>query len=104
MNDVINSKFIDFVKGALPSVSKEIADEIKDLINKFPPNTNLKSWHTAHEQDLLQGDVVDGINFIFRDDAGSILITPIMKGMILSCSCDIENDDDIIAPVFPTVR
>ena len=97
---MISEKFIDFVKDVLPTVDKEKAEELKDWI-KDTEKFEYESYYSYEQNDLIQGDIIDGIKFVLMNKEGKIYITDKMKAMVMSTSCDIANDDNItLCPLF----
>ncbi len=97
---MITEKFIDFVKEIVPSVSMETAEEVKKWI-RDTERIGYESYYSREQKDLLQGDVIDGIKFILVNEEGKLMVTPKMKAMVMSTSCDIEQDDNItLCPLF----
>ncbi len=98
---MICEQFIDFVKQVVPSVREEIAEDLKEWIRQTGKNIEYESYYSYEQNDLIQGDVIDGIKFILIDKNGKLFVTPKMKAMIMSTSCDIAQDNNItLCPLF----
>ena len=89
---MISEKFVDFVKQVVPSVDKEKAEELKKWI-RDTENLKYESYYSSKQDDLIQGDIIDGIKFILINEEGKLYETPKMKAMVMSTSCDIEQDE-----------
>lgn len=97
---MISEKFIEFVKEIIPTVNKEKAEELKKWI-RDTEKFEYESYYSQEQNDLIQGDIIDGIKFILVNEEGKLLVTPKMKAMVMSTSCDIEQDDNItLCPLF----
>lgn len=92
---MICEQFIDFVKQVVPSVREEITEDLKEWIRQTGKNIEYESYYSYEQNDLIQGDVIDGIKFILIDKNGKLFVTPKMKAMIMSTSCDIAQDKNI---------
>lgn len=98
---MICEQFVDFVKQVVPSVKEEIAEDLKKWIRQTGNNIEYESYYSYAQNDLIQGDVIDGIKFILIDKNGKPIVTPKMKAMVISTSCDIEQDRNItLCPLF----
>lgn len=97
---MISEKFIDFVREVIPSIEKEKAEELKKWI-RDTENLKYESYYSNEQNDLIQGDIIDGIKFILTNEEGKLFATPKMKAMVMSTSCDIEQDENItLCPLF----
>ena len=96
------TKYIDFVTSLFPSISPYIQEQAKFSIKQFYKTNNNFSCFTKFNDDvLLQGDIITQIPFILINDDGEEeeFIT---DGLIISNTCDIENDKNIlVAPFIP---
>lgn len=98
---MICEQFVDFVKQVVPSVKEEIAEDLKEWIKQTGEGIEYESYYSYAQDDLIQGDVIDGIKFILINKDGKPFVTPKMKAMIMSTSCDIAQDKNIIlCPLF----
>ena len=95
-------QYIDFVTSLFPSISPYTQEQAKKSINQFyETNKKFICFTNFNESFLAQGDIVTNIPFLLIDDDGeeNEFIT---DGLIISNTCDIENDKNIlIAPFFP---
>lgn len=92
-------EFIEFVSGLFPSISPYTKENVMTAIKQF--DTDRLEWFRSSKLSYLaQGDIIESLPFQFVDEDGNM--TPIMtKGIILSNTCDIDHDDNIvIAPMF----
>ena len=99
---VMLSKYIDFVTSLFPSISPYVQEQAKFSIKQFYDINKTFSCFTKFiDEDLLQGDIITQIPFVKINDDGEEeeFVT---DGLIISNSCDIENDKYIlIAPFIP---
>lgn len=95
-------EFIDFVQELFPSISPYTKEKVKDAIKQFNISGKTVNCFMARPlSELCQGDIVEDLPFSIYNIKGdrSIFKT---KGILLSNSCDAENDDAIIfAPFLP---
>ncbi len=94
-------EFIDFVDEVYPSLAYDVKEKAKMAVRDFEemncPNAFLM-WDNLGE--LSQGDVLSEIPFCYFDEEGQQKMFK-AKAMVLSMSCDIENNDMILlAPVL----
>lgn len=92
-------EFIKFVSELFPSISPYTKENVINAIKQF--ETDRLEWFLPSKLNYLaQGDIIEKLPFQFVDENGNL--TPIMaKGIILSNTCDIDHDDNIvIAPMF----
>lgn len=72
---------------------------LKNLIGQFDDKKD-ELYNCEKNDNLVQGDVLTEIVFLNIFDQGKA-IKKKLKGMIISNSCDIENDENIlVAPVY----
>lgn len=93
--------FIDFVDEVYPSLAYDVKEKAKKAVRDFEemngPHTFLM-WDNLGE--LSQGDVLSEIPFYYFDEEGQQKVFK-ARAMVLSMSCDIENNDMILlAPVL----
>lgn len=92
-------EFIEFISELFPSISPYTKDNVINAIKQF--DTDRLEWFRSNKLNYLaQGDIIEKLPFQFLDENGNVI--PIMaKGIILSNTCDIDHDDNIvIAPMF----
>lgn len=99
---IYNEEFINFVHEIFPSISPYVADQVKSSIDQFHrTGAEVKYFTSSTLNDLSQGDIVENLRFISVDEKGMLQKMDTL-GMIISNTCDIENDDSIvIAPLIP---
>lgn len=98
---MICEEFVDFVKQVVPSVNEEIAEDLKEWIRQTSGDIKYESYYSDKQDDLIQGDIIDGIRFILIDKDGKVFVTEKLKAMVISTSCDIANDNNItLCPLF----
>jgi len=93
-------EFAQLVAELFPSLDSRNTREYLNQLRREPVSW-LDLYATQIPPEVTQGDIVDPVSFIVEEQDGSLaeLVAP---GMILSHSCDIENDDYIIvAPCRP---
>jgi len=96
------NEFIRFVKSIFPCLYGYNVDEVAQSIKQFQVNPGRSCLTTRiFSESLIQGDIVSGIPFIAINDDGEILDNK-FYGIVISNSCDIENDATVIvAPLYP---
>jgi hypothetical protein len=94
--------YIDFVKSLFPSISPYVQQRAKECIRQFYVNHQEFPCFTSETIfDLNQGDIIDNITFRRYNELGEEE-EYMSDGLVISNSCDIENDTQIlIAPFFP---
>lgn len=100
INKTFLEEFINYTNQIFPAIDSSIKNSIKEALVQF--DINKFSWFST---DILggicQGDILDKIPFIFQEENGKSSAFP-TKAMVISNSCDIENDKDILlAPLIP---
>lgn len=92
-------EFIQFVSELFPSISPYTKDNVMNAIKQF--DTDRLEWFRPHTLNYLaQGDIIENLPFHFIDKDGNVAPT-MAKGIILSNTCDIDHDGNIvIAPMF----
>lgn len=94
--------FISFVKRIFPSIDPYEAERVKSAVRQFEETGRTYKCFTSKPfQYLAQGDIIDELPFTMLDD-NARMGKYRSKGLILSNTCDLENDDNIIcAPLLP---
>lgn len=94
--------FVKFVEELFPSISPYTREEVKRSIRQFETLGRHTKFCLAQPFEFLsQGDIIGNIPFVRFNEKGeqSTLST---KGMLISNTCDAENDDSILfAPLVP---
>jgi len=95
-------EYIDFVASLFPCINPYTQERAKECIRQFYIlRSEFPCFTTVDIPDLNQGDIVSALPFRRYNDEGEEE-EYITDGLIISNSCDIENDDQIlIAPFFP---
>jgi len=95
-------EYIDFVTSLFPCISPYIQEKAKESIRQFYTlHTEFPCFTPNLIPDLNQGDIVSTLPFRRYDNEGDEK-DYLTDGLIISNSCDIENDEQIlIAPFFP---
>jgi len=95
-------EFINFVQELFPSISPYTKEKIKDALKQFYISGKTLNCFMLHPlNELCQGDIVEDLPFSRYDINGNRSIFK-TKGILLSNSCDAENDDTIVfAPLLP---
>jgi 3'-phosphoadenosine 5'-phosphosulfate sulfotransferase (PAPS reductase)/FAD synthetase len=93
--------YIDFVASLFPCISPYTQENAKNALSQFYSNGKKFQCFTSVKFDgICQGDIVSSLPFEITDDDGEIYEH---KGpaLIISNSCDIENDKQFLAaPLF----
>lgn len=99
---IYNEQFIDFVHEIFPSIDPYVAERVKYSIDQFrKTGADVFYFTSGSLGDLSQGDIIDNLSFISFNDEGMLEKIDTL-GMVVSNTCDVENDDDIIlAPLIP---
>jgi hypothetical protein len=94
--------YIDFVQALFPNISPYVKDNAKESIRQFYINKKEFLCFTGNCMPQLgQGDIIGSLPFHYYNDAGDEN-EYITDGLVLSNSCDVENDHQIlIAPFIP---
>lgn len=99
---MFDEDFIDFVTELFPSISPYTQAQTKTSLSQFYKNgKTFECFNAVKLNGICQGDIIDNITFFKISEDGK-LNKYTGQGIILSNSCDIENDDYIlIAPFYP---
>jgi len=99
-NKTFLEEFINYSNQIFPAIDSSIRHSIKDALKQF--DINKFSWFSTDDLGgLCQGDILNKIPFTFQEENGKFYAFP-TKAMVISNSCDIENDKDILlAPLIP---
>lgn len=95
-------EYIDFVKSLFPCISPYTQERAKECIRQFYIlHSEFPCFTGTNIPDLNQGDIISELPFRRYNEVGDEE-EYVTDGLIISNSCDIENDDQIlIAPFFP---
>ena len=94
MNKKFFDEFIKYANKIFPSIDMATKESLKRALNQF--DASKFSWFTTEKLDgITQGDILNMIPFTWQEDDGGNKIYP-TKAMVLSNSCDIENDKYIL--------
>lgn len=98
---IFDTSFIDFVTSLFPSISPYVQEQTKHSLEQFYEHgETFECYNTKSLGGLCQGDIVENVNVPIIGIDGSINIAE-RTVLIISNSCDIENDDYIlIAPFY----
>ena len=95
-----DNTFIDFVSSLFPSISPYIQAQTKLSLEQFyEKGKTFECYNTKSFDDLCQGDIIENIPIIKVAKNGK-LEKALRTVIILSNSCDIENDDYILVAPF----
>lgn len=99
-NKTFLEEFINYSNQIFPAIDSSVRNSIKDALRQF--DINKFSWFSTNNLGgICQGDILDKIPFTFQEESGKSSAFP-TKAMVISNSCDIENDKDILlAPLIP---
>lgn len=95
------SSFVDFVHQLFPSINPYTKEKVKESLRQFE-RTGIKQNFFLPEPFayLAQGDIVDELPFFLTDSNGNELLYK-TKAMLISNTCDAENDKQIIfSPLY----
>lgn len=92
---------LEFIDKTFPNVDYDTKEKAKAAIEQFEKKHSLSGYLTKENLDKFsQGDIVGELPFFYFDDEGNQKHFA-TKGIILSVSCDIDNDEHIlIAPMI----
>ncbi len=98
-------EYIDFVESMFPSIDPYKAEEVKKTIKQFEDSgEKYQSFLYTPFNYLAQGDIIGEIPFT-RIDKNGMQRENYSKGLLLSNTCDAENDDTLIfAPLLPVEK
>jgi hypothetical protein len=91
---MLTPEFARFVEGLFPAVDPAEAKKVIAALQKAPPTGREFFAHRLPEK-LSQGDIIEPITFIIQDNTGEFG-QRVGAGMVLSNSCDIDEDDRVL--------
>lgn len=95
-------EFITFVEQLFPSINPYTAEQTRDAIRQFDDKGQMYGFFMCKPFEYLsQGDIVAELPFTKTDSEGneSYFKSP---AILLSNTCDAENDDFVVfSPLFP---
>ena len=94
-------EFVEFVQNIFP-LDTQKGDNVRKALRQFSSQgRSLQYFFTTPFGFLAQGDIIDPIIFTkIEDDGEETSFTT--KGLVVSNTCDVENDEQIIiAPMLP---
>jgi|GEM_PF-464477 len=95
----MNIHFENLINEAFPSITEGTKEEIKESIRHININPR-PLFQTIEKNKLYQGDIITNISFVTFTKRKKYR-KELLKGMLISNTCDIENDNQIlIAPVY----
>lgn len=96
-----DTSFIDFVTSLFPSINPYIQEQTKHSLEQFYEHgKTFECYNNKKLEGICQGDIIENVNVPIIGLDGSIS-SAIRTVLIISNSCDIENDDYIlIAPFY----
>lgn len=94
--------FIDFAHELFPSISPYTKENVKEAIKQFEAKGRKFNFFLYDSLEYLsQGDIIGELPFTYYTSDGKVRKFKSM-GLLLSNTCDAENDDTIIfAPLIP---
>lgn len=100
MNKSFLESFIDYCNNIFPSIDSSVKQSIKEALKQF--DINKFNWFSKNNlEGITQGDILDNIYFNYQDENGNYSAYH-TKAIVISNSCDIENDDYVLlAPFIP---
>ena len=95
-------EYIDFVKSLFPCISPYSQERAKDCIRQFYTlNSDFPCFTIKDIPELNQGDIISSLPFR-RYNIDGDEEEYVTDGIVISNSCDIENDDQVLlAPFIP---
>lgn len=97
---IFDNSFIDFVTSLFPSISPYTQLQTKYSLEQFyEKGKTFECYNSKSLDGLCQGDIVSNIPVIKVENDGRLLKS-IRAVIVLSNSCDIENDDYILVAPF----
>lgn len=95
-------EYINFVQELFPCISPGTKESVREALSQFKvQGKTFCCLQSTPFKDLVQGDIVGPIPFR-RYHSNGQEFTVNTRGMVLSNSCDVENDETIlIAPFIP---
>ena len=97
---IFDNSFIDFVTSLFPSISPYTQLQTKNSLEQFYENGKTFECYNSKSLDgLCQGDIISNTPVIKVGTDGTLLKS-IRTVIVLSNSCDIENDDYILVAPF----
>ena len=96
-----DNSFIDFVTNLFPSISPYVQEQTKSSLEQFYEHgKTFECYNVRNLGGICQGDIIENVSFPKFDDEGNFLISN-RTVLVISNSCDIENDDTIsVAPFY----
>lgn len=97
----LDESFVTFVQSLFPSISPYIEAETKRNLEQFYKNgKTFECYNPSVLDGICQGDIIENVSLIRVGEDGEIT-QAVRTVIVLSNSCDIENDDYIVvAPFF----
>lgn len=87
---------IEFIDKTFPNVDSGVKDKAKMAIEQFEQHHSMVGYLTTRILDKVsQGDIISEIPFFYFEDDGTQKQFK-AKGVILSVSCDIDNDNYVL--------
>lgn len=97
---ILDTSFIDFVTSLFPSISPYVQEQTKHSLEQFYEREKTFECYNNKKLDgICQGDIIENVNVPVIGNDGSINIAK-RTVLIISNSCDIENDDYILVAPF----
>lgn len=97
----LDESFVTFVQSLFPSISPYIEAETKHNLEQFYKNgKTFECYNPSVLDGICHGDIIENVSLIRVGEDGEIT-QAVRTVIVLSNSCDIENDDYIVvAPFF----
>lgn len=96
-----DTSFIDFVASLFPSISPYVQEQTRRSLEQFYEHgKTFECYNNKNLKGICQGDIIENVAVPIIESDGTIS-SAIRTVLIISNSCDIENDDYIlIAPFY----
>jgi hypothetical protein len=91
-------EFINLLGAALPSIEPYKVHAAVDAIKSFAKNNRINLIESPKKIDLIQGDIIGPVKTFFLDEEGN-LFSKEFPVVVLTNTCDIENDENLILSV-----
>ncbi len=97
----IDNSFVDFVTSLFPSISPYVQEQTKQSLEQFyTKGRTFECYNTRKLDGICQGDIIENVN-VPKIGLDGEISSAIRTVIVLSNSCDIEQDDYIlVAPFF----
>ncbi|WP_312103631.1 hypothetical protein [Pygmaiobacter massiliensis] len=95
-------EYLNFLEKLFPSIDPYVAERVEDSMRQFYRDSadSYSCFYKASFEFLAQGDIIAKLPFLIVHEDGTVY-TERYPAIILSNTCDVENDEYIVAsPLF----